>query len=349
MNTPHPGPRAVAILVFDGVTLIDVAGPADVFTHANQLGCHYDVTFVSPDGRPVTSSTGLRLHADATPDLSGAHTVLVPGAHGLTDRPFDPALIDAVRMLTAGAQRVSALCTGSFLLAEAGLLTGRSATTHWRQVGRFTRAYPDVAVEPDSLYVRDGSILTSAGISSGIDVALALVRDDLGAECASTVAEAMVVFMPRPGQFSQFSAPSRQHIEDDHPLRRLLEAITADPAADHSVPVMASVAAVSTRQLTRLFHDEIGTTPARYVELVRLANAQAMLQAGHTVAAAAHRSGFGSADTLRRVFANRLGLTPTAYRDRAAEDKHVATGRAGTGSAQPVHRPRARADLAGLH
>lgn len=160
-----------------------------------------------------------------------------------------------------------------------------------------------------------------AGISSGVDLALALVRDDLGVECAAAVAEAMVVFMPRPGNFSQFSAPSRQHIGPAHPLRRVVDAVAADPAATYSVPAMASIAAVSTRQLTRLFHDEIGTTPARYVELVRLENAQAMLQAGHTVEGAAHRSGFGSADTLRRVFATRLGLTPTAYRDQAG-DRH---------------------------
>ena len=304
----------MAILVFDGVTLIDVAGPADVFAHANRRHEHYDVTFVSPDGHPVTASTGLRLHADAAADIGEVHTVFVPGAFGLTDTPFDPALVDAVRVLTAGAARIAALCTGSFLLADTGLLAGRKATTHWRHIPRFTRAHPDIAVEPDSLYVRDGSIITAAGISSGIDVALALVRDDLGAELAATVAEAMVVFMPRPGQFSQFSAPSRQHIGNDHPLRRVVDAIAADPAADHSVPVLATIAAVSVRQLTRLFHDETGTTPARYVELVRLENAQAMLQAGHTVAAAAHRSGFGSADTLRRVFATRLGLTPTAYR-----------------------------------
>ncbi|HET6501536.1 MAG TPA: GlxA family transcriptional regulator [Amycolatopsis sp.] len=310
--------QTVAILVYDGVTLIDVAGPADVFAHANRVHKRYDVVFVSADGRPVTSSTGLRLHADATINIDGVHTVFVPGAYGLTDKPFDPAQVDAVRVLTAGATRIAALCTGSFLLAETGLLAGRKATTHWRQIPRFTRAHPDIVVEPDALYVRDGSITTAAGISSGIDVALALVRDDLGAECASAVAEAMVVFMPRPGRFSQFSAPSRQHIGQDHPLRRVVDAIAADPGADHSVPVMAGVASVSTRQLTRLFHDEIGTTPARYVELVRLENAQAMLQSGHTVEAAARRSGFGSADTLRRVFSTRLGLTPTAYRDQHA-------------------------------
>jgi transcriptional regulator GlxA family with amidase domain len=320
---PNISRRTVAILVFDGVTLIDVAGPADVFAHANRLGEHsssvrYDVTFVSPDGQPVTSSTGLRLQANAISTIDDVHTVFVPGALGLTDRPLDPALVEAVGELTAGATRIAALCTGSFLLAETGLLAGRKATTHWRQLPRFTRAYPDVAVVPDELYVRDGSIITAAGISSGIDVALALVQGDLGAECASAVAEAMIVFMPRPGQFSQFSAPSRQHVGQDHPLRQVVDAIAADPAADHSVSVLATIAAVSTRQLTRLFHDEIGTTPARYVELVRLENAQAMLQAGHTVTAAARRSGFGSADTLRRVFAIRLGVTPTAYRDRPA-------------------------------
>ncbi|MET8288672.1 DJ-1/PfpI family protein [Streptomyces sp. NPDC051639] len=308
--------RRVAILAFEGVTLIDVAGPADVFSHAGRYGPGYEVSVVSPDGTDVRTSTGLTLHVEsAAADIGPAHTVLVPGAYGMVDHPFDAALVEAVRRLTAGAERIASVCTGAFLLAEVGLLDGRRATTHWRQAKEFARRYERVAVEADALYVRDGTILTSAGVSSGIDLALAMVEDDHGPRVAREVAEAMVVFMQRPGGLSQFSAPSRRHVARDHPLRALLDAIAADPGRDHSVPAMAAMAAVSVRQLTRLFHDEIGTTPARYVEMVRLETAQAQLQAGHTVAVAAARSGFGSAETLRRVFTSRLGISPAAYRD----------------------------------
>jgi transcriptional regulator GlxA family with amidase domain len=311
--------RRIGILAFQGVTMIDVAGPADVFSHAGRAGGAYEVAVVSPDGADVQTSTGLTLRvAGAAAEAGPLHTVLVPGAYGMVARPFDPALVEAVRRLTAGAQRIASVCTGAFLLAETGLLDGRRATTHWRQAARFARRYPQVEVEPDALYVRDGHVLTSAGVSSGIDVSLAMVEDDHGPETAREVAEALVVFMQRPGALSQFSAPSRRHVGRDHPLRRLLDAIAADPAAKYSVPSMASFAALSTRQLNRLFHDEIGTTPARYVETVRLENAQVLLQAGHTVVAAAARSGFGTAETLRRVFTSRVGVPPSVYRDRFA-------------------------------
>jgi transcriptional regulator GlxA family with amidase domain len=277
----------------------------------------YEVIIVSPDGADVRTSTGLVLHVDGAAAQCGpVHTVLIPGAYGMIDAPFDPTLVDAVRRLTEGTQRVASVCTGSFLLAEVGLLDGRRATTHWRQADRFARGYPQVAVQPDALYMRDGHVMTSAGISSGIDLCLAMVEDDHGPRVAHEVAEAMVVFMQRPGGLSQFSAPSRQHVARDHPLRGLLDAIATDPASDFSLTSMASIAAVSVRQLNRLFHDDVGTTPARHVELVRLENAQSLLQAGHTVAVAAARSGFGSAQTLRRVFSSRLGVSPAVYRDR---------------------------------
>ncbi len=307
--------RDVVILAFGGVTMMDVAGPADVFSHAARYGAGYRVSIVSPDGADVRTSTGLALHvAGVAADCGPAHTVLIPGAYGMIDVPFDPELVEAVRHLTNGAGRVASACTGSFLLAEVGLLDGRKATTHWRQVRRLARLYPKVDVQPDVLYVRDGHVITAAGISSGIDLALAMVEDDHGPELAREVAEAMVVFMQRPGGLSQFSAPSRQHVGRDHPLRGLLDAVAADPAREYTVASMAAIAAVSPRQLTRLFHDAVGTTPARYVELIRLENAQALLRDGHTVAVAAARSGFGSAETLRRVFTSRLGISPGAYR-----------------------------------
>lgn len=303
----------MTILAFDGVTMIDVAGPSDVFGHANRLGAEYELRVVSPDGQPVRTASGTTLGVDGPVD-SPQGTVLVPGAYGMVDFPFGGALVDAVRKLVSCASRITSVCTGSFLLAEIGLLDGRKATTHWRQVSLFAQRYPRVAVQSDALYVRDGSVVTSAGVSSGIDLALALVEEDHGPSLAAEVARSMVVFMQRPGGQSQFSAPSRVHVGQDSPLRTLLDAVALDPAEHWTVTTMSAKASVSPRQLSRLFHDEIGTTPARYVELVRLEAAQDLLSRGHTVASAAARSGFGSDETLRRVFVQRLGITPGAYR-----------------------------------
>lgn len=306
--------RTVGILIYDNVTMIDVAGPADVFHHANQFGGAYETVLLSPDGLDARASNGLRLAADSRAgDTPALDTVIIPGAYGFISKPFPPELVDAVRELTAQAGRVASVCTGSFLLATIGLLDHRRATTHWLHVAELARMFPRITVEPDSLFVRDGRITTSAGVSSGIDLALALVEDDYGPDVARSVARQMVVFMQRPGGQSQFSAPSRASVAADNPLRVLLDDIAADPAASYSLARMADIASVSVRQLARLFHDSVGTTPARYVELVRIEAAQALLQNGETVASAALLSGFGTAETLRRVFVSRVGQSPTVY------------------------------------
>lgn len=307
-------PHTVGILVYDNVTMIDVAGPADVFHHANQFGGAYTTVLLSPSGSDARASNGLRLAADGrADDVVSLDTVIIPGAYGTLSKPFAPDLVDAVSHLTGKAARVASVCTGAFLLATIGLLDYRRATTHWLHVAKFARNFPRITVESDALFVRDGHITTSAGVSSGIDLALALVEDDCGPDVATAVARQMVVFMQRPGAQSQFSTPSRASVAADNPLRPLLDAIAADPAANYSLANMASAAAVSVRQLARLFHDGIGTTPARYVELVRIEAAQALLQNGETVASAAFLSGFGTAETLRRVFVSRVGQSPTVY------------------------------------
>jgi transcriptional regulator GlxA family with amidase domain len=193
------------------------------------------------------------------------------------------------------------------------MLDHRRATTHWTRVELFARTFPKVHVLSDALFVRDGDVVTAAGVSSAIDLALALVEDDFGHDIASKVAREMVVFLQRPGQQSQFSAPSRRHLAPDDPLRVLFDMIAGDPAAEYSLARMAGIAHVSVRNLTRLFHDKIGTTPARYVESMRIEAAQILLQDGATVALAAARAGFGSPETLRRVFVNRVGSSPSDY------------------------------------
>jgi transcriptional regulator GlxA family with amidase domain len=310
-------PRTVVIVVFDDVTMLDVAGAGEVFAEANRFGADYRLKIASVDGRDVTTSIGTRLGVtDALSSIESADTIMVAGSDHLPRRAIDPELVEAVKSAAGRTRRLASICTGSFILARAGLLNGRRATTHWHDARLFARAFPDIAVEPDALFVRDGEVFTSAGVSSGIDLALALVEMDYGAELVRDVARWLVVYLKRAGGQSQFSVLVEADPAPESPLRVVTDAVTADPGADHSVTKLAARASLSTRQLTRLFQSELGMTPARYVELVRIDFARGALDAGRTVADAAHMAGFGSTETLRRVFLSHLGISPKAYRDR---------------------------------
>lgn len=310
-------PRVVVIVVFDDVTMLDVAGAGEVFAEANRFGADYLLKIASVDGRDVTTSIGTRLGVtDAVSSIESADTVLVAGSDNLPRRPIDPELVEAVKSVADRTRRLASICTGSFILGQAGLLDGRRATTHWHDVRLFARAFPEITVEPDALFVCDGDVFTSAGISSGIDLALALVEMDYGTELVRAVDRWLVVYLKRAGGQSQFSALVEAEPPPRSPLRKVTAAISADPAADHSVKSLSARASLSTRQLTRLFQSELGTTPARYVEMVRIDAARAALDAGRSVAESARLAGFGSAETLRRVFVEHLGLSPKAYRDR---------------------------------
>ncbi|WP_280266071.1 GlxA family transcriptional regulator [Nocardia wallacei] len=309
--------RQVAVLAFEGVRLLDTTAVLEVFSTANALGGRYEITLCSPAGEPVTTASGTRLLVDAAYSaLAQPHTVLVPGGPALPHAPVPPELVAALGELSGPARRVASVCTGAFALAQAGLLTGRRATTHWRHAGRLARAYPGITVEPDAIYVRDGAVLTSAGVSAGLDLALALVEEDEGPALARDVARDLVIFLQRPGGQSQFSVAARTPRPRRDGLRAVLDAVLADPAGDHSLTAMAARAAVSTRHLTRLFGDELATTPAAFVESARVEAAQAMLESGESVTAAARRSGLGSDESLRRAFLRHLGITPSAYRAR---------------------------------
>ncbi len=311
------GQRVVVIVVFDGMKLLDAAGPAEVFAEANRFGAAYQLKIASVDGRDVTTSIGARFAvSDSIASITSADTVLVAGGDNLVGRPIDPALIEALKTLPSRTRRLASICTGSFILAQAGLLDGRRATTHWRHARLLARAFPDVTVEPDAIFVRDGDVFTSAGVSSGIDLALALVEDDYGAALVRDVARSLVVYLKRAGGQSQFSVLVEADPPPQSALRAVTDAIAADPAGDHSVKSLAAHGALSTRQLTRLFHSELGTTPAKYVEMVRIDAARAALEAGRSVAETARLTGFGSAETFRRVFVTHLGVSPKAYRDR---------------------------------
>jgi transcriptional regulator GlxA family with amidase domain len=309
--------RVVVIVVFDEVTLLDVAGAGEVFVEANRFGADYQLKIASMDGYDVTSSIGTRLGVtDSLSSIESADTIIVAGSDDLPRRPIDPALIDAIRSISTRTRRMASICTGSFILAQAGLLSGRRATTHWHDARLFARAFRDITVEPDAIFVRDGDVFTSAGVSSGIDLALALVEMDYGAELVRDVARWLVVYLKRAGGQSQFSVLVEADPPPQSPLRAVTDAVAADPAANHSVKTLAVRAALSTRQLTRLFVSELGMTPARYVELVRIDCARGALESGRTVGETAGMAGFGSSETLRRVFVNHLGISPKAYRDR---------------------------------
>lgn len=304
-------------MVFDGMKLLDAAGAAEVFAEANRFGAAYDITMASVDGADVTTSVDTKLAVNQRlSDIDGADTVIVTGGDNLVGQGIDPALVDAVRSMPARTRRLASICTGAFILAQAGLLDGRRATTHWRHARLLARAFPNIQVEPDAIFVRDGDVFTSAGVSSGIDLALALVELDHGADLVREVARSLVVYLKRAGGQSQFSVLVEAEPPPQSALRAATDAIAADPAADHSVKTLAARASLSTRQLTRLFHTELGTTPARYVEMVRLDAARAALDAGRTVGETARVAGFGSAETLRRVFVENLGVSPKAYRER---------------------------------
>ncbi|WP_217562212.1 GlxA family transcriptional regulator [Streptomyces sp. GbtcB6] len=308
----------VAFLAFDGMKMLDVSGPAEVFAEANALGARYSLHYASPSGEPVHTSIGTRLSVDSTAAELDADTVVVSGGDPLVTEPIPSDLTEAVRQLRARAPRLVSICTGSFVLAAAGLLAGHRATTHWRHARLLARAYPDIHVEPDSLFVEDRGVFTSAGVTAGIDLALFLVERDHGPDLARHVARSLVMFMQRPGGQSQFSAPLTVSAPRTPTLRAVTDLVSAQPAQEHSADSLAALVGVSPRHLTRLFNAELGTTPARFVERVRLDHAKAMLDAGHSVAESARAAGFGSPETLRRTFVARLGVSPSHYRDRFA-------------------------------
>jgi transcriptional regulator GlxA family with amidase domain len=304
----------VGVVVFDGVKLLDVAGPMEVFAEANRIGgTRYELLAVGAG--QVTSSTGLAINVDADFGVS-LDTVLVAGGDRLVGRPIEPELVDAVRDLAARTPRVCSICTGAFVLAAAGALDGKRATTHWQHARLLAASYPRITVEPDAIWVQDGQVFTSAGVSAGIDLALALVEKDAGGEVARAVAQSLVVFLQRPGGQSQFS-PSTLHPRPRSELLRVVtDAVAADPGEDHSIVKMAATAAVSPRHLTRLFRAELGITAAQYVEEVRIDAGKRGLERGLGVADAAREAGFGTSESMRRAFVLRVGVSPRAYQQR---------------------------------
>ncbi|QIY65944.1 SpoIIE family protein phosphatase [Streptomyces sp. RPA4-2] len=317
----HTARHRVLVLMFDGVQSLDVTGPLDVYAAANEYGGDYRLTTVSPDGRPVRTTAGLRLVPDmALGDFDcGVDTLVVPGGPQWWNAVADPPLVEGITRLADRSRTatVAAVCAGTFPLAETGLLDGRRAATHWKLAADLAARYPHVRVDSEAIFVRDGRFITSAGITAGIDLTLSLVESDLGPDVARAVAKYLVVFMARPGGQSQFSVRQQSPRPENSPLRDVLDRVAADPQGDHSLRVLADRAALSSRHLTRLFRTEIGTTAGEYVKRIRLEAARALLEGGdEPLDTVARRSGFRTEETMRRAFRSQLGVSPGIYRDR---------------------------------
>jgi transcriptional regulator GlxA family with amidase domain len=305
----------VVVVAFPAVQSLDVAGPVEVFAAARG----YTVTLATPGGEPVRTSSGLTLVPDAAVEhvRGPVDTLVVAGGSGTRTAVADAGLIRAVARLAARARRVTSVCTGAFLLAEAGLLDGRRATTHWSACDTLARLYPAVQVEPDPIYTRDGNVWTSAGVTAGMDLALALVEEDLGRDVALAIARRLVLFLRRPGSQSQFSAQLAAQLAERDGLRHVQRWIAEHPGDDLSVARLAERAGMSVRHFARSFHEEIGATPARYVEQARLEAARRLLEESDDgVESVARRCGFGTSETMRRTFLRALHLSPAEYRRR---------------------------------
>ncbi|GAA3836948.1 GlxA family transcriptional regulator [Streptomyces phyllanthi] len=311
--------RSVLVVLFDDVQSLDVTGPVEVFNGAelHRPGT-YRIRTATLDGTPVRTSSGLTLVPDhALTDGRGTapHTLVVPGGQG-TRRPA-PDLVAWLREHGPRAERLVSVCTGAILLAEAGLLDGHRATTHWAYCDKLARDHPEIEVDPDPIYVRDGNVATSAGVTSGIDLALALVEEDLGRDTALSIARHLVVFLRRPGNQAQFSAQLAAQTARREPLREVQQWITEHPGDDLTVESLAARARLSPRHFARAFQAETGMTPGRYVDRVRLEHARRLLEdSADGVEEISRACGYGTPEAMRRAFVRTLGAAPAEYRRR---------------------------------
>lgn len=317
--------RRVVIVAFPDVQLLDIAGPSSVFTTASRLvnpqRPSYRVEIAALKPGPVVTQGGVQLQATVSLDrIRGPiDTLLIPGSESLIAPGSEPELPPRLRQLASRSQRVASVCTGSFLLARAGLLDGKKATTHWLGCETLQRQHPRCEVLPDQIFVRAGRIWTSAGVTSGIDLALALVEEDLGREVAREVARLLVVYLRRPGGQSQFSVQMASQWASREPIREVQEWLPEHLGEDLSVEALSRRAAMSPRNFARAFRAEVGVTPARYVERLRVEAARTSLESTQrTVKEIATEVGFGTLETMHRVFRRALGVPPAEYRRRFA-------------------------------
>ncbi len=313
------------MFAYEDAQILDVAGPLQIFSAAEdgEGNPAYSIELIAPHKGPFRTTCGLDLIAtrglgDLTPkDMANIDTLIVSGGEGGRKLLNDEAVTGFIREASRHVRRVASICTGAFLLAEAGLLDGRRAATHWAWAASLRKRYPLVEVDDDAIHLRDGDIWTSAGVTTGMDLALAMVEEDLGRERALHIARYLVMFMMRPGGQSQFSAQLAAQGVDDARIARVCTHIVKNPRDDLTVPVLARVAHMSERTFARRFVEETGTTPAHFVERARLDEARRKLTEGALpIETIAFDTGFGQAERMRRAFLRQFGVTPHRYRER---------------------------------
>jgi transcriptional regulator GlxA family with amidase domain len=318
----NPKPRTIVIVALPGVQLLDVSGPLDVFAEANvQAGYPAYALFVAGAAPgPIRSSSGVRLMPDRILDRGfqeSIDTLLVAGCPNAAEVPADGMVIDWLRRRASKTRRFGSVCSGAFFLAAAGLLDGRRVTTHWAVADKLAERFPLVSVDQDAIYVTDGKLRTAAGVTAGLDLALALVEEDLGRETAMKVASQLVMFFKRPGGQMQFTRKGEAVPAGRAALQELQRWIAANPGLDHNVASLAKRMELSPRHFARLFRAEVGITPATWVEEARVNAARRLLELEHGAPKqVATHCGFADADTLRRAFARHVGVTPAEYRKR---------------------------------
>jgi transcriptional regulator GlxA family with amidase domain len=314
--------RSVAIAIFPQVQALDVAGPLDVFAEANGFvasGEGYAITLVSVDNVPVRTSNGTRMLADIACEAPQQHydVALVAGGPGLPFDPPDLRLSTWLRDVASRCERYGSICTGAFALGHAGLIDGRHVTTHWQNAPQLARQFPLAHVELDRIHIRDGNLVTSAGVTAGIDVALSLVAEDHGPRIALAVAKRLVVFAQRRGGQSQFSPYLAVQADEASPVAKIQSHVMAHIADAFTVETLAGIAGMSVRNFARVFAQEARMTPAEFIERARVDAARKQLESsGAALKTIAWDCGFGTADRMRIVFVKRIGATPVQYRAR---------------------------------
>ncbi|KKX61149.1 GlxA family transcriptional regulator [Pseudomonas putida] len=313
--------KTIHVLAFANVQVLDVTGPLQVFASANDIARQqgspppYAPSVIASGGGAVMSSAGLALLAEILPE-QGSDTLIIAGGWGVYTAAQDPALVGWVREHSAKCRRVASVCTGAFLLAASGWLDGRRVVTHWTRCEQLAQQHPRLQVEPNPIFINDGPVWTSAGVTAGIDLALAMVEADLGRTMALEVARQLVVFLKRPGGQSQFSVTLSLQKEGNR-FDELHAWISENLSKDLGIPTLAQQAGMSERSFVRHYRADTGQTPARAIELIRVETARRLLSdTGVPIKRVAVQCGFGSEETLRRSFLRAMGVTPQAYRER---------------------------------
>jgi len=331
----------VAVFTYTNAQTLDVVGPLEVFARSARWlkdnghckGDAYRVELIAPVAGPVTMSSGLKLVSERNyREVDSADTLIVSGGLGYAATSRDPDIIEWLQRIEPRSGRIVSVCTGALILASAGLLDGCAATTHWNFCHELSGKYPNVQVRPDEIFVRQGKFYTSAGVTSGMDLSLALIEEDWGRAAALAVAQELVMFMKRPGGQSQFSNILAAQDCSSERFKELLIWIQSNPGGSLDVERLADKIGMSPRNFARMFSQEVGETPGKYVQRVRVEAARRDLEdSGHDMERIASRCGFGSSEVMRRNFCKLLGVSPSDYRNRF---QSALQNRAGRGRAE---------------